>query len=53
VSPIDVTTTDGLNSLTTGLVAGAIVKAYGVPQSDGTLKAYVLIYYTGTTLPSN
>ena len=53
VSPIDITTTDGLNSLTTGLVTGAIVKAYGVPQSDGTLKAYVLIYYTGTTMPSN
>jgi len=53
MSPVDVTTTDGLNSLSTGLVAGAVVKVYGVPQSDGTLKAYVLVYYTGTTMPSN
>jgi hypothetical protein len=47
VSPIDVTTSTGLASLTTGLAAGAPVKVYGVPQADGTLKAYVLAYFTG------
>jgi Domain of unknown function (DUF4382)/Domain of unknown function (DUF5666) len=47
VSPIDVTTSDGLASLTSGLIAGAPVKAYGVPQADGTLKAYVIAYFTG------
>jgi uncharacterized lipoprotein NlpE involved in copper resistance len=53
VSPVDITTTAGLNTLTSGLAAGAPVKVYGVPQADGTLKAYVLVYYTGTTLPTN
>ena len=53
VSPIDITTSTGLTSMTNGLTAGAIVKVSGVPQSDGTLKAYVLAYYTGSTLPSD
>ena len=43
----------GLNQ--TGIVelgvAGAPVKVYGVPQADGTLKGYVLAYFTGM-LPS-
>jgi hypothetical protein len=47
VNPIDITTSSGLSSLTTGLAAGAPVKVYGVPQADGTLKAYVLTYFTG------
>jgi len=47
VSPIDVTTSAGLSAITSGLVNGAPVKVYGVPQSDGTLKAYVILYYTG------
>ena len=47
VSPVDVTTAQGLEALGTGLIAGALVKVYGVPQPDGTLKAYVLVYYTG------
>lgn len=47
VSPIDITTAAGLTSLTDGLVNGASVKVYAVPQPDGTLKAYVLTYYTG------
>jgi hypothetical protein len=53
ISPIDVTTSSGLTSLTNGLAAGALVKVYGVPQSNGTLQAYVLAYYTGTTMPSD
>jgi len=47
VSAIDITTSTGLATLRTGLAAGAPVKVYGVPQSDGTLKAYVLTYFTG------
>jgi hypothetical protein len=47
VSPIDITTSSGLASLTTGLAAGAPVRVYGSPQADGTLKAYVLTYFTG------
>ena len=47
VSAIDITTSSGLASLTTGLAAGAPVKVYGVPQANGTLKAYVLAYFTG------
>jgi Domain of unknown function (DUF4382)/Domain of unknown function (DUF5666) len=47
VNPIDITSSAGLATLTTGLAAGAPVKVYGVPQPDGTLKAYVLAYFTG------
>jgi hypothetical protein len=47
VSAIDITTAGGLATLTAGLAAGAPVKVYGVPQADGTLKAYVLTYFTG------
>jgi hypothetical protein len=49
VSPVDITTSSGLTAMTNGLVAGAPVKVYGVPQADGTLKAYVLAYFTGDT----
>jgi hypothetical protein len=51
ISPVDVTTMSGLAALTAGLTAGAPVAVYGVPQADGSLKAYVLAYYTGE-LPS-
>lgn len=52
ISPVDITTSSGLTTLTNGLATGALVKVYGVPQSNGTLQAYVLTYYTGT-MPSN
>jgi hypothetical protein len=47
VSAIDITTADGLASLTSGLATGVPVKVYGVPQADGSLRAYVLTYFTG------
>jgi Domain of unknown function (DUF4382)/Domain of unknown function (DUF5666) len=47
ISPIDITTASGLAALTGGLSAGEPVAVYGVPQADGSLKAYVLAYYTG------
>ncbi len=49
ISPVDITTASGLSTLTGALTAGTAVKVYGTPQSDGTLKAYVLMYFTGTT----
>ena len=48
VSPIDITTNAGLSTLTNGLTAGTPVAVSGVPQPDGTLKAYVITYFTGT-----
>jgi len=48
VSPIDITTSSGLATLTSNLTTGEPVKVYGIPQADGTLKAYVIAYYTGS-----
>jgi hypothetical protein len=48
VSPIDITSSSGLATLTSNLTAGEPVKVYGIPQTDGTLKAYVMAYYTGS-----
>jgi len=47
ISPVDVTTSAGLQTLTNGLSVGTSVKVYGIPQPDGTLKAYVIDYFTG------
>jgi hypothetical protein len=52
VSPIDISTSAGLASFTTGLAVGAPVKVYGVPQADGSLRAYVLTYFTGDLMPA-
>jgi hypothetical protein len=51
ISPIDIATGSGLMTLTNNLTAGTPVLVSAVPQADGTLKTYVLIYYTGM-LPS-
>jgi hypothetical protein len=48
VSPIDITTTAGMSTFTAALTTGTPVKVYGIPQADGTLKSYVIAYYTGT-----
>jgi hypothetical protein len=47
VSPVDITTTAGQNTLSTNLVTGTLVKVYGIPQANGTINAYVLTYFTG------
>jgi len=53
VSQIDIATQAGLNTLTQALTSGTPVKVYGVPNTDGTsMTAYVLTYFTGTTMPS-
>jgi hypothetical protein len=57
VSPIDITSSSGFAAITAGLTTGAPVKVFGVPQAPmapataGTLKAYVIVYYSGT-MPS-
>jgi hypothetical protein len=52
VSPIDITTAAGLQSLTDGLATGAPVQVYGSPQANAAVKAYVIMYFTGE-MPSN
>jgi hypothetical protein len=48
ISPVDVTTPAGQNTLQTNLTAGTLVKLFGVPQVNGSMKAYVFFYFTGT-----
>ncbi|MDE1929119.1 MAG: hypothetical protein KGJ30_13665 [Burkholderiales bacterium] len=48
VSPQDLSTSTGLAAFAAGLQAGARVRVSAVPQSDGSLKAYVVDYFTGT-----
>jgi hypothetical protein len=52
VSTIDITTSTGMAALMSGLTAGAPVKVFGIPQADGSMKAYVLAYFTGDTMPT-
>jgi hypothetical protein len=48
ISPVDLTTPAGQNTVRTNLTLGTPVKIFGVPQSNGTIKAYVFFYFTGT-----
>lgn len=47
ISPVDITTSAGQTALTTNLVANTPVKVFGIPQADGSIKCYVLSYFTG------
>src|SRR3984957_783653 len=49
VSAVDITTPAGQTTITNNLIAGTPVKVFGVPQANATIKAYVVIYFTGTT----
>ncbi|MGC1456855.1 MAG: DUF4382 domain-containing protein [Steroidobacteraceae bacterium] len=49
VSPIDITTAAGQTSFTNGMATGTKVLVSGVPQPVGSVKAYVITYFTGTT----
>jgi hypothetical protein len=51
LSSIDITTSAGMSSLNAALADSAPVKVYGIPQADGSLKAYVLTYFTGDVMP--
>jgi hypothetical protein len=44
VNPVDVTTAAGQAALATYLVNGTTVKVYGIPQPDGSIKAYAVTY---------
>ncbi len=48
VSAVDITTSAGQTTITNGLIAGTPVKVFGIPQANATIKAYVVIYFTGT-----
>jgi hypothetical protein len=47
VSAVDITTSAGQTTITNNLIAGTPVKVYGIPQANATIKAYVVIYFTG------
>jgi hypothetical protein len=47
VTSVDITTTAGQNTLASNLLTATPVKVFGVPQANGTIKAYVVFYYTG------
>jgi hypothetical protein len=53
ISPQDLTTPGGLSNVASHLVAGTPVKVFGVPQSNGAIKAYVFFYFTGNALPAS
>jgi hypothetical protein len=53
VTPLDLSNSGDFMTFTNSLTAGTLVKLWGVPQPAGTaesgaLKAYVIIYYSGT-----
>ncbi|HMK21206.1 MAG TPA: DUF4382 domain-containing protein [Terriglobales bacterium] len=48
ITPQDLTSASGLANVSAALTAGTPVKAFGVPQADGTIKSYVFFYLTGT-----
>ena len=48
ISPVNLATQAGLNTVQTNLTASTLVKVFGVPQTDGSIKAYVFFYFTGT-----
>lgn len=53
VSPQDLTTPAGLSNVASHLVGGVPVKVFGVPQSNGSIKAYVIFYFTGSIMPAS
>src|SRR6185437_8253265 len=51
VSPVDIATASGLTTFEDALMAsGTLVKVFGVPTPTGSLQAYVVLYYSGSTL---
>lgn len=53
ITPLDISNPADFTSFTNNLTAGTLVKVWSVPQPAGTaasgsLKAYVIIYFTGT-----
>jgi Domain of unknown function (DUF4382) len=52
ISPVDLTTA-GLNTVQTNLTPATLVKVFGVPQPNGSIKAYVFFYFTGNLMPAS
>lgn len=48
ITPQDISNSSTLQTVAQSLIVGVPVKVFGVPQADGSLKAYVLLYYTHT-----
>ncbi len=48
ITPQDIGQASVLATVAQNLTVSVPVKVYGVPQADGSLKAYVLFYYTHT-----
>jgi len=48
ISPVDLATSAGQNTVQTNLNLGTPVKVFGVPQINGSIKAYLFFYFTGT-----
>jgi hypothetical protein len=48
ITPKDLANATDLQAVQQALVVGTPVKAFGVPAPDGSVKAYVVFYYTGT-----
>jgi hypothetical protein len=53
VSPIDITSSTGLTTFENAMVNGTLVKAAGLPESNGHIKAYVIFYFTGVVTPAS
>ena len=49
VTPQDISNASTLQTVAQNLNVNVPVKVFGVPQSDGSLKAYLLLYYTHKT----
>jgi len=53
ITPLDLSNSGDFTTFTNSLTAGTLLKVWGVPQPAGTaasgaLKAYVIVYYSGT-----
>jgi len=53
ITPLDLSNSGDFTTFTNSLTAGTLLKVWGVPQPAGTaasgaLKAYVIVYFTGT-----
>jgi hypothetical protein len=48
ITPQDISNSTTLQTVAGNLAVGVPVKVFGVPQVDGSLKAYMLFYYTHT-----
>lgn len=53
ISPVDLSTSAGQNTVQNNLTAGIPVKVFGVPETNGHIKAYVFFYFTGTVMPAS